>query len=212
MFNSAELRTCHCCGLIQRVLPLRARQMARCVRCGTCICRSRGIGKSNSRTAALATAALILYPVAVGLPMLRIEKFGHYNESGIIEGTFTLLAGGHVLVGIVVLLCSVILPLAKLAGLLILSTGAFLKNRRHRAWTYHLVEWTGRWGMLDVLLVAVLVAALKLGDMVQVSAGPAAVAFTAVVVLSLLSAASFDPHALWHSEEPQTDREAIHAP
>lgn len=144
--------------------------------------------------------------------MLRIEKFGHYNESGIIEGTFTLLAGGHVLVGIVVLLCSVILPLAKLAGLLILSTGAFLKNRRHRAWTYHLVEWTGRWGMLDVLLVAVLVAALKLGDMVQVSAGPAAVAFTAVVVLSLLSAASFDPHALWHSEEPQTDREAIHAP
>ena len=66
-----------------------------------------------------------------------------------------------------------------------------------RALTYHLVEWTGRWGMLDVLLVALLVAVLKLGELVQLSAGPAALAFTGCVLLNLLASASFDPHALW---------------
>lgn len=201
MFNVAKLATCSCCGMIQSVPQLAPQQKAVCARCHTCVRRAGGIGKSNSRTAALATAALILYPVAVGVPMLRIEKFGHYNETGIIGGAITLLTGGHALIGLIVLLCSVILPLGKLTGLLVLSTGRFLRQTRHRAMTYHLVEWTGRWGMLDVLLVAILVAALKLGDMVDVSAGPAALAFTAVVVLSLLSAASFDPHALWRSDD-----------
>ena len=207
MFNVAKLATCPCCGMIQNVPDLAPGQKATCARCHTCVRRARGLGKSNSRTAALATAALIIYPIAVGIPMLRIEKFGHYNETGIIEGTITLLTNGHVVIGLIVLLCSVIFPLGKLAGLLMLSTGKFLKHTRHRAMTYRLVEWTGRWGMLDVLLVAILVAALKLGDMVDVTAGPAAIAFTVVVVLSLLSAASFDPHALWRSGD--NNRESI---
>ena len=73
-------------------------------------------------------------------------------------------------------------------------------HERHRALTYRLVEWTGRWGMLDVLLVAILLAVLKLGDMVEVSVGPGLLAFTSCVGLSLIAAASFDPHSLW---EPQ---------
>jgi len=168
------------------------------------------MAKSNSRTAALATAALIIYPVAVGLPMLRIEKFGHTNATGIIEGAVTLLTGGHVVIGLIVLLCSVVFPLAKLAGLLMLCSGRFLKQTRHRAFTYRLVEWTGRWGMLDVLLVAILVAALKLGDWVDVSAGPAAIAFSGVVILSLLAATSFDPHALWRPGDDDNPRESTH--
>ncbi len=70
-------------------------------------------------------------------------------------------------------------------------------RREHRAITYRIVEFTGRWGMLDVLLVAVLIAALKIGDIVEVTAGPAALTFTLCVVLSLLSTAAFDPHGLW---------------
>ena len=66
--------------------------------------------------------------------------------------------------------------------------------------TYRVVEFTGRWGMLDVLLVTLLIAVVKLGDVVQVAPGPAALAFTAVVVLSLLAAATFDPHALWEGD------------
>ena len=70
----------------------------------------------------------------------------------------------------------------------------------HRALTYRLVEWTGRWGMLDVLLVAILVAALKLGDVMDVTPGPAAAAFAVCVVLSLLATALFDPRSVWETQ------------
>ena len=90
-----------------------------------------------------------------------------------------------------------IIPLTKLVALLILAGGGRTLGDEHRALTYHLVEWTGRWGMLDVLLVAMLVAALKLGDIVNVTPGPGVIAFAAVVLMSLLAAASFDPHSLW---------------
>ena len=163
-----------------------------------------GALQCNRRSAALAFAGLILYPVAVGLPMIRVEQFGHHNDASILEGTATLLSGGHVLVGVIVLLCSIVLPLGKLLSLLILSAGGLMMRREHRALTYHIVELTGRWGMLDVLLVAILVAVLKLGDMVEVSAGPAALAFTACVVLSLLASAAFDPHSLWSDAETET--------
>ena len=82
-----------------------------------------------------------------------------------------------------------------------LCSGRFSLRHHHRALTYHLIEWTGRWGMLDVLLVAVLVALVKLGDLMQISAGPGATAFATVVILSLLASACFDPHSLWSSDE-----------
>jgi paraquat-inducible protein A len=188
-----RLRTCSCCGLAQVVPDVPPRCKACCVRCGTRLASASRRARSNLRTFALALAALILYPLGVALPMLRVSELGHHSEASIIDGTIMLLSGGEIVVGVVVLLCSVVFPLAKLIALLVLSSGAMASAHRHRALTYHLVEWTGRWGMLDVLLVAILVAVLKLGDMVEVEPGPAAAAFVACVVLSLFAAASFDP-------------------
>jgi paraquat-inducible protein A len=129
--------------------------------------------------------------------MLNVEQFGHRNEASILQGVVTLISGGHLVVGVVVLLCSIVLPLGKLVSLLVLSGGGWFMRHEQKAITYHIVEWTGRWGMLDILLVAILVAVLKIGDWVEVTAGPAAFAFTACVVLSLLATASFDPRRLW---------------
>jgi paraquat-inducible protein A len=198
---SAGLQTCACCGLAQWVEPAAAGLSACCGRCGTRLHDRRHALRSNALAGAIALAALILYPVAVMLPMLRIERFGHMHESSILNGTFRLLAEGQLLVGVVVLLCSIVLPLAKLFGILTLAYGGVMLRREHRAVTYRIVEWTGRWGMLDVLLVSILVAVVKLGDMVEVSAGPAALSFAVVVILSLLATACFDPYALW--DEPQ---------
>ncbi|MCZ6837469.1 MAG: paraquat-inducible protein A [Planctomycetota bacterium] len=164
--------------------------------------------RSNSRTAAVALAALILYPLAVTLPMLEIEQFGHYRTASIVQGVIELLSRGQLIVGLVVLLCSIVLPLGKLAALLTLSLGGFGLGHRHQAMTFRIVEFTGRWGMLDVLLVAILVAILKLGDMVDVQAGPAALAFTMCVVLSLCATALFDPHGLWPSSENRETQDA----
>jgi paraquat-inducible protein A len=171
-----------------------------CVRCETSLVKRSVIARSNNRTAAIAIAALVLYPFAVGLPMLEVERFGHVSAASIVEGVASLFASGHWVIGVVVLLCSIVLPLGKLVSLLVLSAGGVMLHRRHRALTYRLVEWTGRWGMLDVLLVALLVAVIKLGDIVVVTPGPAALAFTGCVVLSLLAAACFDPHGLWESD------------
>ncbi len=77
---------------------------------------------------------------------------------------------------------------------------------RYTARTYRVIEWAGRWGMLDVLLIALLVAWIKIGDLVEVSPGPGALTFTLCVLLSLLASAHFDPHALW--DPPETERNA----
>lgn len=197
--NTSTIQTCSCCGLAQMVPAVPPGMRACCPRCGATLPKAVSAGRSTSRTAALAVAALVLYPLAVGLPMVRIEKFGHLHEASIIEGTITLLGSGHLAIGLIVLLCSVVLPLGKLIALLTLSAGGVFLRREHRAFTYRIVEFTGRWGMLDVLLVAILVAAVKIGDLVEVTPGPAAFAFTCCVVLSLAASAVFDPHSVWRS-------------
>ena len=132
--------------------------------------------------------------------MLRIEKFGRLNELSVLEGAGTLLSSGHIFVGVIVFLCSVVVPLGKLVTMLVLCAGGLFLRSEHRALSYRIVEWTGRWGMLDVLLVAVLVAAIKVGDWVDVESGPAALAFAACVALSILATATFDPHGLWETQ------------
>jgi paraquat-inducible protein A len=196
MSNRADVISCTCCGLMQHVPPISRHQRIICARCES---KLHTVSRnSNPRTAAIALAALILYPVAVTLPMLQITQFGHATDTSILKGVATLLSGSQWLVGIVVLLCSIIFPVGKLIALLALNTGAL--NRlaaKHKAFVHRLVEFTGRWGMLDVLLVAVLVAALKLGNMMDVQPGPAAAAFTLCVILSLIASATFNPRQIW---------------
>jgi paraquat-inducible protein A len=193
--ESEALEACHCCGLVQRVPALGPGTRAVCALCRTVVSRLGRRRAKNRHTAALALAALVLYPLAISLPVMTVERFGHRTEASILAGSVELVADGAVFVGLVVLACSVVFPFLKLVGLLAITSG--MLRRRQRALTYRLIEWTGRWGMLDVLLVALVVAAMKLGDLLSVSAGPGALAFTVTVLLSLLASASFDPHALW---------------
>ena len=170
-----------------------------CVRCGTTLRQDSAL-KSNSRTAAVATAALVIYPVAITLPILRSEQMGYTTDTSVIGGTQALFADGDYMIGAVVFLCSIVFPLFKLLGLLVLSGGGWFLQRRHKALTYKLIHWTGRWGMLDVLVVAVVVAAVKLGSSLEVTTGPGAFAFTICVVLSLIATGLFDSHRLWEQE------------
>jgi len=151
-------------------------------------------------TLGAALAALILYPFAITLPVMRIERFGHAHDASIWTGSVGLLREGEWFVGAVVLVCSVLLPLFKLGGLVAITLGGWL-HKRHRAITYRIIEWTGRWGMLDILLISALVAWVKLGDLMEIQAGPGALVFTLCVLLSLLASAWFDPHALWEEQD-----------
>lgn len=194
------LRACHACGLVHTVGDIPPRHAAYCTRCNAVI-RTTGHPRAAGRAAAFALGAMLLYPFALTLPILTLAELGHTRETTIWSGMVSLFAEGQLAIGLVVLFCSVVAPLFKLGAILALSAGELFLPSRHRAVTYRLVELLGRWGMLDVVLIAVLVAAVKLGDLVEVTPGPGLIAFTAVVVLSLLASAFFDPHALWETND-----------
>jgi paraquat-inducible protein A len=131
--------------------------------------------------------------------MLRIEQLGHRHEDSLLSGLIAMFSQGYWLVGTVVLVFSVLLPPLKLLTLLILANKIMLTHHRQRALMYRAVELLGRWGMLDVMLVAILVAFVKLGNLVNIQAGLGLIAFTVLVLLSLLASLVFNPHLLWEN-------------
>ena len=193
-------RACHCCGLIHRIGNLLPDEHAECVRCRSVIPRSTDGRRTAARTAAAALGALVLFFPAVLLPILQIEKLGHHVESSLLAGTIDLLRQGNWLVGGVVLLFSIVFPLTKLLLLLELSSLGVL-HRRHKTFTYKLVEHAGKWSMMDVMLLAFLVMLVKLGHLVTFHLGPAVVAFILCVAMSMLASLSFDPHLIWEESD-----------
>ncbi|MGE4198901.1 MAG: paraquat-inducible protein A [Phycisphaerales bacterium] len=160
----------------------------------------------------MALAALALYPPAMILPVLEVERMGHTRSATIWSGVVELLTHGQILVGVVVLGCSIIIPALKIAGIVWLS--GILRADWNRSWRIEVgprgrsnilraIEWIGRWGMVDVLLVAILIAAVKLGSVLQIHPGPGIAAFAGVVVLSMLASAFFDPQAIWSHPRDQ---------
>ncbi len=202
--NTAIARptACHCCGLIHELRELQPREFARCVRCRAVIARFGGGEAAAKRTAATALAALILFWPGILLPILEIERLGHRHSSSVLSGIIDLLQHGDWFVGIVVLLFSILFPLLKIGLLLELSLLGIL-HRRHRAMTYRVMEHAGKWSMMDVMLLAFMVMLVKLGSLVEFHFGPAVIAFSLCVALSMLASISFDPHAIWKEQHEQ---------
>ncbi|MCA9132204.1 MAG: paraquat-inducible protein A [Planctomycetales bacterium] len=201
MSSSSHLRACHCCGLVHEVPPLADDQQAACVRCHSTVDSGRRSGRrSSARCLAATVGGLLLYFPAILLPIIDIEKLGHHHATSLLGGTIDLILQGDLFVGFIVLLFSIILPLLKFLALLELSYIG-LTHRRHRAWTYRVVEWTGRWSMMDVLLLALLVALVKLGELVSFQLGPAVAAFVLCVLMSMIASLMFDPHAIWDDSQ-----------
>lgn len=197
----ANLVACPTCGLVQRMEALPARALAVCCRCGAAVARPRR--DSLGRVAAYTLAALILYLPANLYPILEMRLYGAYAESTIWDGCVSLFRSGQWLVAGIVFLASIVIPLAKLLGLgYLVSTSwrASPHRRRERAWIHRLIGVVGPWAMLDVYLMAVLVALVKLDEIATILPGPGLLAFTAVVVCTILASASFDRAAIW--DEP----------
>lgn len=193
-----SLLSCSTCGLLQRVEPLPRGGLAECARCGSRLLD--GPRGNLQRTAALALAALILYVPANIYPIMRMHFHGAYSESTVWDGVVSLASAGQWFVAIIVFLASIVIPVMKLSGLLYLVlTVRFRIGRRlrDRARIYRFIDVIGPWAMLDVFLLAALVGLVQLGQIATVLPGPGLVAFAAVVVLTMLATASFDPKAIW---------------
>lgn len=193
---------CKTCGLAQRLEELGPGLVAECARCGSRLARHKL--NSLGRTAAFSVAALILYIPANIYPILRMNLYGVHSESTVWDGCRALFQRGEVLVAVIVFLASMVIPFLKLVGLFFLiATAALGSGRRRpaRTWIYRAIDVIGPWAMLDVFLLSVLVALVKLGELATVFPGPGLLAFTAMVVLTILAASSFDPRLIWVEPE-----------
>lgn len=191
-----HLTGCDTCGLVS---PVAA---GRCPRCGFRLHRRKP--DSLARTWALGIAATILYLPANLYPVLTVVQLGSGQPSTILGGVRELLVGGQWPLAVLVFVASIMVPMLKLVGLVILLTGVHLR-RRSRLWDrtllYRVVDAIGRWSMIDIFMASLLVALVQFGGLVSISAGVGAIAFAAVVILTMLAARTFDPRLMWDAVE-----------
>lgn len=195
-----SLVACKSCGLIQSRQPLAPRTAATCARCGATVGEHRVI--NLDRMLAFSLAALILYVPANIFPILRMNLYGANSESTIWDGIVRLVRNGEWLVGTIVLCTSIVVPLLKLCGLIFLAVTARLRScrwQRTRTWICRTIEVIGPWAMLDVFLLSILVALVNLKQLATILPGPGLLAFTAMVVLTILASTGFDPRLIWET-------------
>ena len=196
------LLNCHDCHLLVEAPQGEGHEHGCCPRCGAAL----HLRKPNSlaRTWALVCAATILYIPANVLPMTVTSALGTTQADTIMSGVIYFIHSGSWEIAAVIFIASVFVPLAKLLILVtLLITVQFRSTWRPKDRTalYRLTEMVGRWSMLDVYVVTILVALVKLGAVATIEAGPAAVFFAAVVVITMIAAESFDPRLIWDALE-----------
>ncbi|QBG36469.1 paraquat-inducible membrane protein A [Litorilituus sediminis] len=153
-------------------------------------------------------AALLSFIPANLYPIMIIYSLGIGDESTILSGIGQFVDQGLYPIAVIIFTASIIVPLVKIAGLFLLvykvQTGVRLKPDKHSK-LYHVLEFLGPWSMLDVFVVALLVAVVELGIITSVAAGPAINYFTLTVIFTMIAANSFDPRLLWDKKEINDD-------
>jgi paraquat-inducible protein A len=196
------LLSCHDCHLLTKAQAGDAHDHLACPRCGAALHERKP--NSIARTWALVVAAIILYIPANVLPMTVTSALGTVQADTIMSGVIYFIHSGSYEIAAVIFIASVFVPLLKLLiliGLLLSVQFRWRWSPRDRTSLYRLTEAVGRWSMLDVYVVTILVALVKLGAVASIEAGPAAVFFAAVVVITMIAAESFDPRLIWDTLE-----------
>jgi paraquat-inducible protein A len=194
--GAGKLARCDACALVS----VEAGGHSRCPRCGAALHARKE--ESLSRCWALVIAALIFYLPANYLPVMTVISFGNGAPDTILSGVEHLIVSGMWPLALLVFFASITVPVLKLVSLLLLlvTTQRGSRWRIHeRTLLYRIVEGIGRWSMIDIFMLSVLVALVRLGAIASVEPGAGALAFAAVVVVTMLAASAFDPRLMWDS-------------
>jgi len=197
---SLGMLVCHTCGLLSR--PAAHAGHACCPRCGAHLHLRKP--DSVSRTWALLIAAVVAYIPANLLPMMYTNSLFGSQSDTIMSGVVYFWTSGSWYLALIIFFASIMVPLLKMLALVVLLVSVQLRSRwqqDQRARLYRLVEAVGRWSMLDIYVVAVIVALVQLNALATILPGAGAIAFGSVVILTMFAAMSFDPRLIWDPSE-----------
>jgi paraquat-inducible protein A len=138
-------------------------------------------------------------------PVMMMHYLGRETENTVLGGTRALWRDGMWGVAIIVFLASILIPLLKLIGLFFLVAVRAPRWQKLRTRIFKIIEKIGPWAMLDVFLLAIMVAVIRFGKFATVIPGPGIIAFTAVVVFTLLASGCFEPQLIWKGEDFERD-------
>lgn len=200
------LRSCPCCTAI---LPVAQQE---CPRCGVVAHARRK--HSLQWTMALLITSVMLYVPANLLPIMITETLGSAMPSNIMAGVILLWGDGSYPVALVIFIASIMVPSLKMLAIGWLCWDASGRGQRdshkmHRI--YEVVEFVGRWSMIDVFVIAVLSALVRMGQLMKIYPAWGAVLFALVVILTMIAAMTFDPRLTWdragekNMKEPHLD-------
>ena len=205
LVGGRPLLACHACGL---VAADHGRRHQHCARCGRTLHHRRP--DSVGRTWALLLGAAILYVPANLLPVMYTKSLFGVSDDTIISGVVYFWTSGSPALAVIIFIASIVVPVAKLGALMLLAYTAQRRSRwlpYQRTVLYRMVEFIGRWSMLDIFVITLTVALVRFSTLAVITAGPGALAFGAVVVLTMLASLQFDPRLIWD----RIDREAAAA-
>jgi len=194
------LISCHSCHLLCRSADPDT--IMTCPRCNTRLHRRKP--NSIKRTWALVVAAAIFYIPANVLPITTVVSLGQAQSDTIMSGVIYFIYSGMWPIALVIFVASIFVPILKLIILIFLLITVQRKSswrQKDRTRLYRITEVVGRWSMVDIFVVTILVALVKLGGLASIQAQYGAVFFCAVVVITLFAAMSFDPRLIWDTEE-----------
>jgi paraquat-inducible protein A len=193
--RSQGLAVCHTCT------ALNEEDRSNCRRCDSHV--HTRIPNSIERKVALLIASIVLYIPANMYPIMITEQQGVATESTIIGGVILLWGMGSYAVALVIFIASVLVPIAKilsLAALCVTVRKKHTKSRKQRTQMYRITEIIGKWSMVDVFVVAILVALIQITGILVISPGGAALAFAAMVIVTMFAAEEFDPRLIWDQD------------
>lgn len=198
--TSSGLASCHLC------LKLVDSKLHHCPRCGSAVHLRKA--DSIQRTLALLVTATALYIPANVWPIMITDQLGTPTESTIIGGVLLLIDMGSIAIAAVIFIASVMVPTGKLLSMYYLCWSvrhAPPGTVNQRTVLYRITEFIGKWSMIDVFVVALLVALINIDNLLVIRPGAAAIAFAGVVIVSMVAAESFDPRVMWDQVEDQVE-------
>ncbi|WP_255463465.1 paraquat-inducible protein A [Microbulbifer sp. YPW1] len=199
---------------------LGCRQLVRAPQADSCLCPRCGarmhgrVDGSIMLTWALTiTGALLLIPANI-LPVMTVIYLGSGDPSTIIGGAMELYHAGLWGIALIVFVASIAVPVMKLVGLVMLCLMVQRRwdvSPRQAMRIYRVVNAIGRWSLLDLFMISILVALVDMGAIAEVAAGAGSTAFATVVVVTMFAVRAFDPRLVWDVYEEKVSAKEAHA-